>query len=325
MNTIEAAKGHWEKILAYYELPQITGNKHYAGECPICGRKGKFRIDDRDGRGTWICTCGSGNGIQLLERVTGKSFKTLADELDNILGIARDKETIYPTKVDSAEDNRVRFVNAYSRMPNLKETSAAKYLQNRGIFTLPMEQVRFCANQPIHGYSGHFQAIWALATDARGQLCYVHRTYLQGDKKANVTPDKKMDSLQEKNYLQYAKSVAIRMFPVSSTLGIAEGIETALSCKQIYGVNTWAAMNAGFMEKFVAPKGVKHLIVFADNDWSATGEAAAYACANKNLLSNNDIEKVSVRYPDLGDFNDLLTQGCEARERVFIRKQRGAA
>ncbi len=34
---------------------------------------------------------------------------------------------------------------------------------------------------------------------------------------------KKMMKLQEDSYLEYAKSVAIRMFPISSTLGIAEG------------------------------------------------------------------------------------------------------
>ncbi|MDE9567064.1 toprim domain-containing protein, partial [Xenorhabdus bovienii] len=107
-----------------------------------------------------------------------------------------------------------------------------------------------------------------------------------------------------------------------STLGIAEGIETALSCKQIYGVNTWSAMNAGHMAKFIAPMGVKHLVVFADNDWSATGEAAAYECARKNLVANNDLEKVSVRWADHGDFNDLLQNGDQARERVFMKKQR---
>ena len=42
-----------------------------------------------------------------------------------------------------------------------------------------------------------------------------------------------MMKLQEDSYLEYAKSVAIRMFPISSTLGIAEGIETALACHQI--------------------------------------------------------------------------------------------
>lgn len=325
MNTIDFAKGQWAKIFAAYKLPPITGKKHFKGKCPLCQQKGKFRIDDRDGRGTWICVCGSGNGIQLLEKATGKDFKTLADELDILLNNQREKSAPQQPKDNSVSNFRGRVVNCYSTLKPLRDTSAAKYLQNRGIFSLPAEQVKFCSNQPIPKHTGEFQAIWALATDARGQLCYLHRTYLQGAKKANIKVVKKMDGLQEKNYLEYAASVAIRMFPVASTLGIAEGIETALSCHQIYGVNTWSTMNAGFMEKFIAPKGVKHLIIFADNDWSATGEAAAYECARKNLVANNDIEKVSVRWPDLNDFNDLLTQGCEARERVFIRKQREAA
>ncbi|MDE9571452.1 toprim domain-containing protein, partial [Xenorhabdus bovienii] len=185
------------------------------------------------------------------------------------------------------------------------------------------EQIRFCEKQPT--YKGDYQAMWALATDSRGQLCYLHRTYLDGDRKAPLDVTKKMMSLQEDSYLAHAESVAIRMFPVASTLGIAEGIETALSCKQIYGVNTWSTMNAGHMAKFLAPRGVKHLIIFADNDWSATGEAAAYACATKNLKASNDIERVSVRWPDLGDFNDLLQNGDQAREREFMKKQRETA
>ncbi|CDH21886.1 hypothetical protein XBKQ1_780009 [Xenorhabdus bovienii str. kraussei Quebec] len=226
------------------------------------------------------------------------------------------------TAVDS--DNRQKIITLYSRMPELKGTSAEKYLQSRGIYSHhPIEQIRFCEKQST--YQGDYQAMWALATDSRGQLCYLHRTYLDGDRKAPLDVTKKMMSLQEDNYLAHADSVAIRMFPVASTLGIAEGIETALSCKQIYGVNTWSTMNAGHMAKFLAPRGVKHLIIFADNDWSATGEAAAYACATKNLKANNDIERISVRWPDFGDFNDLLQQGCQAREREFVKKQRETA
>ncbi|OTA14109.1 DNA primase [Xenorhabdus vietnamensis] len=129
-----------------------------------------------------------------------------------------------------------------------------------------------------------------------------------------------MNSLQEDSHLAHAQSVAIRLFPVDSTLGIAEGVETALSCKQIYGVNTWSAMNAGHMAKFIAPCGVKHLIIFADNDWSATGHAAAMECARKNLQASNDVEKVSVRWPDFGDFNDLLMNGDQARQLEFTKK-----
>ncbi|CDH00755.1 toprim domain-containing protein [Xenorhabdus bovienii] len=247
----------------------------------------------------------------------------LADEIDQLLGIQRDKVTPKP-KVSTVADNRQKIITLYSRMPELKGTSAEKYLQSRGIYSnQPIEQIRFCKKQPT--YQGDYQAMWALATDSRGQLCYLHRTYLDGDRKAPLDVTKKMMSLQEDSYLAHAESVAIRMFPVASTLGIAEGIETALSCKQIYGVNTWSTMNAGHMAKFLAPRGVKHLIIFADNDWSATGEAAAYACATKNLKANNDIERVSVRYPDLGDFNDLLQNGCQAREREFLKPQRETA
>ncbi|MCG3462809.1 toprim domain-containing protein [Xenorhabdus bovienii] len=323
INTTEAVIGHWPKVFEYYGLPPVTGKKHFKGKCPICGVKGKFRIDDRDGRGTFICTCNAGDGWALLRLTQGKEFKVLADEIDQLLGIQRENVIPKP-KVSTVADNRQKIITLYSRMPELKGTSAEKYLQSRGIYSnQPIEQIRFCKKQPT--YQGDYQAMWALATDSRGQLCYLHRTYLDGDRKAPLDVTKKMMSLQEDSYLAHAESVAIRMFPVASTLGIAEGIETALSCKQIYGVNTWSTMNAGHMAKFLAPRGVKHLIIFADNDWSATGEAAAYACATKNLKANNDIERVSVRWPDLGDFNDLLQNGDQAREREFMKLQRETA
>ncbi|EJG2212558.1 toprim domain-containing protein, partial [Proteus mirabilis] len=106
---------------------------------------------------------------------------------------------------------------------------------------------------------------------------------------------------------------------------IAEGIETALSCKQLYGVNTWSVINTNFMKKFKAPKGVTHLVIFTDMDWNAAGHAAAMECAHKNLLSNNDVETVSVRWPDNGDFNDMLIEACEVRELVFSKQHKEVA
>lgn len=66
MKTVEAAKGQWAMIFEHYGLPPITGKHHFRGKCPLCDSIGKFRIDDRDGAGTWICTCGSGDGIKLV-------------------------------------------------------------------------------------------------------------------------------------------------------------------------------------------------------------------------------------------------------------------
>ncbi|WP_083446700.1 MULTISPECIES: DUF7146 domain-containing protein [Xenorhabdus] len=322
IKTADAVIGRWPEIFAYYKLPPVTGKKHFKGNCPICKRKGKFRIDNQKGRGTFICACNAGDGWALLRLTQGKDYKTLADEIDLLLGIQSDKRSVVK-KETNITTFRNRVTGCYAGLPGLKGTSGEAYLRNRGIHVLPADNVRYCAEQPVH--NGTLQAIWALATDSKGLACYLHRTYLDGDRKASLDVVKKMNSLQEDSYLAHVQSVAIRLFPVDSTLGIAEGIETALSCKQIYGVNTWSTMNAGHMAKFIAPQGVKHLVVFADTDWSATGHAAAMECARKNLSAHNDVEKVSVRWPDNGDFNDMLQNGNEARELIFMKKAREIA
>lgn len=323
MKTADAAKNRWSEIFEYYDLPPITGKSHFKGKCPICGAKGKFRADDQNGTGTWICTCGSGDGMKLLSLTQkGKTFSGLCSEVDRLIGNNYQYKKI-PANAHSNPTSKLRqrAINKFSQLLPLHGTSGEGYLRQRGINKLPALSVRFCDRQRHAG--AVYQALYALATDTRGELCYLHRTLLEGDRKAPLGEGaKRLKSLQESNYLDHAQSVAIRMFPVSSTLGIAEGIETALSCYQIYGVNTWAVMNSNFMKKFRAPSGVNHLIIFADKDVnSATGQAAAYECAHANLLTRNDLVSVSIRWPDHGDFNDFLLNGDQVREDIFMKKK----
>ena len=254
---------------------------------------------------------------------SGKTFSALCAEVDQLIGNDYRREKI-PVN-SSAAKLRQRTISKFAKLPPLYGTNGAGYLRQRGIHKLPGDAIRFCERQRHAGRVYH--ALYALATDDKGELCYLHRTLLEGERKAPLGESaKRQKSLQEENYLEYARSVAIRMFPVSSTLGIAEGIETALSCYQIYGVNTWAVMNSNFMKKFRAPAGVRHLIIFSDMDRnSATGHAAAFECAHANLLAKNDIVKVSVRWPDNGDFNDMLQNGDQVRELVFTKKRQVAA
>ncbi|WP_411197262.1 toprim domain-containing protein [Klebsiella variicola] len=319
MNTKQAAMGRWSEIFEYYGLPAITGKNHFKGECPLCGRKGKYRCDNKNGTGSYICVCGSGDGWSLLSGFTGKEFKVLAAEVDQIIGneYTSDRTRVNPARTTLAQQ-RERVSRKFAKLTQLRGTGADSYLKGRGINSLPAESVRYCDKQPVDG--NNLQAIYALATDDKGELCYLHRTLLDGDKKANTGGSaKKMMKLQEDSYLEYAKSVAIRLFPVASTLGIAEGIETALSCHQITKCHTWATMNTAFMKKFRVPAGVKNLIIFADADSNAAGLAAAHVCAEANLKAKNDLETVSVRWPKQGDFNDLLINGSEVFEWVFHR------
>lgn len=323
MKTAEAAKGQWAMIFGHYGLPPITGKNHFKGKCPLCDSIGKFRIDDRDGAGTWICTCGNGDGMKLVTQTQGKPFNEICREIDELIGNTFTRLKIPVTT--SAGSLRKRVLSKFSKLAPLCGTTGADYLNARGIYKLPAEAIRFNDKQRHDGRV--FQSLYSLATDDKGELCYLHQTLLDGANKADIgTSAKRQKSLQEDNYLDHARSVAIRMFPVASTLGIAEGIETALSAHQLYGVNTWATMTSGFMKKFRVPAGVKHLIIFADRDPnSATGLAAAYECAHHNLLAKNDLQRVSVYWPDHDDFNNMLMNGDQVRELVFNKKQQVAA
>lgn len=322
MKTRDAAIGHWPQIFEYYGLPPVTGKRHFKGACPLCGKKGKYRCDDLEGRGTFICNCNRGDGWALLTLTQGKDIRMLMDEVDLIIGNQyQGEQTNTPKILSSTSQQRSRVIDLFSRLSPLKGTDGEKYLQSRGIYELPSENIRYCASQKAA--NGQYQAIWSLATDDKSNLCYLHRTLLDGDKKANVENAKKQKSMQEENVLSHALSVAIRMFPPASTLGIAEGIETALSCKQIYNVNTWSVINAGFMEKFRVPPGVRHLVIFADMDrTSATGLKAAYVCASANLNAKNDLESVIIRWPDRGDFNDVLVDAnILVREEIYPKRK----
>ncbi|KMK23117.1 DNA primase [Pluralibacter gergoviae] len=255
--------------------------------------------------------------MKLLTLTQQKGFSSICAEVDQFIG--NNYQRIEIPVNSSAARQRQRVINKFSNLSELKGSGAAAYFQERGITRLPSDAIRYFDRQRHAGRV--YQALYSLATDDKGELCYLHQTLLDGNKKAAIDSAKRLKSLQEDNYLDHARSVAIRMFPISTTIGIAEGIETALSCYQVYGVNTWAVINSTFMKKFRVPAGVKHLIIFADMDkHSATGHAAAFECAHANLLAKNDLVKVSIRWPDNGDFNDFLMNGDQVREQVFYKK-----
>ncbi|MEL5854986.1 DUF927 domain-containing protein [Aeromonas veronii] len=82
-----AACGHWPELLAAVGIDIPRRGKH--GPCPACGGKDRFRLDDRAGRGTWICNqCGSGDGLDLVCRVTGKLPKEAAELLAPLVGLS---------------------------------------------------------------------------------------------------------------------------------------------------------------------------------------------------------------------------------------------
>jgi len=246
-----------------------------------------------------------------LKLSTGKDFKTLAKEIDQAFGNAFSTEHQTP----KVNNNLNQAVARFKSLSVIRGTDAERYLNSRGITQLPTGGVKYSAGEYNSETGGKLPCIYAIASNEYSEAIQRHVTYLDGATKAKVEVQKKALSLQE-----YSGSISVKLFQPKSTLGIAEGIETALSAHQLYKVPVWSTLNSSLMKRFKAPSGVDTLYIFADNDTNGTGLAAAFACANKNILSNNDVRRVIVRWPELEDYNDMLMSGCKVFEWELTRE-----
>jgi len=162
---------------------------------------------------------------------------------------------------------------------------------------------------------GKYPAIVAAVRDNHGKLVTVHRTYLsKTGNKASVPEPRKMQALA----VEELSSCAIRMggMPLDGVLGVAEGLETALSPMKIFRFPTWSLVNTSIMEKFTPPKGVHTVIIWADKDKSTGGQKAAHVLKDRLDAMNINchiilpLGPIPARKKSL-DWNDvLLEQGA---------------
>ena len=82
-----AARYQWRYILPALGIPpEKLTNRHQP--CPVCGGRDRYRFDDRDGSGSYICThCGNGDGFSLVMHWLDCDYKTAAAAVSDALGI----------------------------------------------------------------------------------------------------------------------------------------------------------------------------------------------------------------------------------------------
>lgn len=138
--------------------------------------------------------------------------------------------------------------------------------------------------------------------NSEGDRVSLHRTYLDKGRKAPVKAVKKVLGKE-------LSGCAVRLAETdeSGVLGLAEGIETALSASELFGVPVWSVVAAFNFRNFVPPKSVRRIIIFGDSDKNFIGQREAYAGAAEIKQRHPDIE-VEVRLPEQSgsDWNDVL-------------------
>ena len=298
----QIARGRWRSILTVLGMDErALSGKH--GPCPMCGGRDRFRFDDKDGRGTFYCSgCGAGDGVALAMGITGLSFRDVAREIERIAGTVR-PTTARSERTDEDKLSALRRAYRESR-PIEREDEACLYLAGRGLrlHDLP-ESIRTHSGMAYLDDGkvlGTFPVMLATVTSPTGKAVSMHRTYIQDGRKAPVPSAKKlMQGLP-------LAGAAIRLTPISRTLGIAEGIETAIAAAELFEVPVWSCISTAGIESFEPPEGVRHVIVFADNDRNFAGQAAAYRAAHRLALKGCEVE-VCIP-PTAGDWLDELNR-----------------
>ncbi len=300
MQAAELARNRWPELLVRLGIDR-NFLKDKEGPCPKCGGATRFRFDDKDGRGTFYCSkCGAGDGFALLKLALGWGFKQAADEVERIAGAIQPLE---PKSQQSEADKLATCKRIWSESLSVVAGDPVRmYLQRRaGINEIPTA-IRFHPNLPYRHDDGtltRHPAMVAKVSDANGNGTALHRTYLTAEGfKADVLKPKKVIG-------NLPAGSAIHLFPSGAVIGVAEGIETALSASLHFGVPVWAAISAGVMEKWSPPLGGERVLVFGDNDISGVGQSAAWNLAKRLINSKFDVE---VKIPEtLGfDWNDAL-------------------
>lgn len=185
----------------------------------------------------------------------------------------------------------------WSKSTPIYGTDAETYLRWRAIDQIWPPTLRFAPALRHPEGQRPWPALVGAIQDAGGRICAVQRIFL------NPGGAGKPEGITRKMTLGPMRDGAVRLGRVGRVLGIAEGIETAMSCRQIYSLPVWAACGAARMHQLHIPDEVEHLIIFGDP--GAPGEAAALRCqqAYRGLVDAVDVEMPP---PDIGDWNDHL-------------------
>lgn len=311
----QKANGQWQNILSNLGA-EVPLNTHTA--CPACGGKDRFRFDNKGDNGTFICNqCGSGDGLDLVQRVLGGSVTEAAYEVAGMIGIdtRSDNPPAYRShevkaqqdvlKAQQAQnqaneqiEKHKRFTERYSRTIANAKQGESEYLKAKGFDSTTVTLLT----------DG---SLIIPLMDADGTITAAQTIKPNGEKRLLL------DSAKNGSYYPINEPVN------APTVIIAEGLATAMTCQLIQPeAHTVAAIDAGNLTHVAKVMRTKYpesqIIIAGDNDikpdQSNTGKLAAEKAAQA-------VNGITVLPPtdDKADWDDYrLSHSIEAARQAFI-------
>lgn len=267
-----------------YEVRERLGGQVYEGGNRWLGPGPNHSRNDRS------LSVRLDGGRPLVHSFVGDAFVDCAKHLglergevrqENALEAMQRRAAAAKAKKIAEEVNRAFCKAVWDASQPIEATPAETYLWSRGLI-LDAEDVRFHPAVPRHkpretDIRAPLPAMVAKVRAVSGKPQALHVTYL--------TPDGRK-ALGDRSRLMFGPTTqcAVRLAPIAAggVLAVAEGIETAAAFTVLHGLPCWAALSTSGLQNFLAPEGVKRLVIAADrDDKTGAGMEAAKALAER--------------------------------------------
>jgi DNA primase len=298
--TIERAKSTDLAALVSQHVKLRRRGSALWGCCPFHAEKTpSFKVE----HGRFHCFgCGSdGDAIQWLRATAGMQFRDAVAALNGTdIPSAPQTAVRDPETVKRDAEARVREAQAiWARRTVAGLAKVRRYLSDGRCISQP-------DNPSVRGIEAFTYQRWmtlpamvtAIVSGSR-ELTGVQVTVLDPSQ-----PRKATVAAPRKTYGCLGDG-AVRLAASDEVLGLAEGVETALSAMELSGVPTWACLGAARMDQVAIPETVRELHIFGDDDGPGRD-------AMERTAAKHDDLRVVLRLPPEGynDWNDYQRARC---------------
>lgn len=193
---------------------------------------------------------------------------------------------------------RARALALWDEAVPIDGTPAERYLHARAI-TARSDALRYHARTPLGRGARAIRrpALLARIDDEDG-LRAVQRTFLDASLARRAR-----DLGNPRRLLGQPGRGAVRLFQATHVLGLAEGVETAMSAAKLLRIPVWAVLGNERFPHIALPERVTRLILLPDND--RAGRRSAATALSALAAPNRQIETIFA-WRGLNDWNDVL-------------------
>ncbi|MDM5137798.1 toprim domain-containing protein [Aeromonas salmonicida] len=281
-----AAQGQWRDVLTANGISLPSGRHHSA--CPICmAGKDRFRFDDKEGRGTWVCNqCGAGDGLSLYQQATGQSMSEAIRSLASYFGLSGQMTTADHARIEQRRQKAAKAAEEQRQKEASQREAAAALAQQmeREAVGCMAEQVPYLARKGLSGFG-----VEVLAHDydhhKAGSLLIVLFNIDGVTTSAEIidSEGRKMALAggQKKGSAAYIEPLGDSLPENAAHCGVVEGYATGLSVRALTGWPVFCGMSkagladAARIARYNCPKA--QILICGDVGAEVEAEQAAQA------------------------------------------------